>query len=243
MTHIGYASAAARTVAVPHVARRIFREGTGDQIMHPWQRDADTLTFFGELMRRGHRSTEGVAACERIQQIHRAVGGVRNDDQIYTLSVMVSYAEHLAHAMGRSLYSDVEDRARFNFWLGVGRAMHVRNVPETKVELQAWTEEYEARSFEPSHEAHMIGEAHILAIEHRFPGPLIRWARSSTCSARSVATESTNPVSVSPLRSAAALRTRSWRSLTLILMRLWRAGWADPMVGVRGPRRVAEAAK
>lgn len=141
MTHIGYASAAARTVAVPHVARQIFREGTGDQIMHPWQRDADTLTFFGELIRRGHRSPEGVAACERIQQIHRAVGGVRNEDQIYTLSVMISYAEHLALTMGRSLYGDVENRARCSFWLGVGRAMRVRNVPETKAELQAWTEE------------------------------------------------------------------------------------------------------
>src|ERR1022692_2910335 len=60
----------------------------------------------------------------------------------------------------------------------------------------------------------------------------IRWARSSTCSARSVATESTNPVRVSPLRSAAALRTRSWRSLTRMLMRPWRTGSADPMTTI-----------
>jgi hypothetical protein len=178
MGHIGYASAAARTVAVPHVAKQIFREGTGDQIVRPRQRDADTLTFFGELMRRGHRSAEGVAACERIQRIHRAVGGVRNEDQIYTLSVMISFAEHLALAMGGSPYSDVENHARRSFWLGVGRAMCVRNVPDTQAELQAWTEEYEARHFQPSPEAHAVGDAHIRAIEHWFPGPSKRLARS-----------------------------------------------------------------
>jgi hypothetical protein len=178
MAHIGYASAAARMVAVPHVARQIFREGTGDQIVRPWQRDADTLTFFGELMRRGHRSAEGVAACERIQRIHRAVGGIRNEDQIYTLSALISFAEHIARTMGHSFYSDVENRARRSFWLGVGRAMCLRDVPETQAELQAWTEEYETRSFESSPEAHAIGEAHIRAIEHWFPGPSKWLARS-----------------------------------------------------------------
>jgi hypothetical protein len=171
MTHIGYVSSAARTVAVPRVARRIFRAGKGDQIVDPWQRDADTLTFFGELMRRGHRSVEGAAACERIQQIHRAVGAIRNEDQIYTLSLMISFGEHLADTMGHSFYSDTENRARLSFWLGIGRAMRVRDVPETEAELQAWAAEYEARSFEPSPEAHAIGEAHIRGLEHWFPGP------------------------------------------------------------------------
>ncbi len=171
MAHIGYANAAARTVAVPHVARTVFREGTGDQIVHPWKRDADTLTFFGELIRRGHRSAEGMAACERIQQIHRAVGGIRNKDKIYTLSLMASSPRDLAMTMGRPIHSDVENRAQHNFWLGVGRAMQVRDVPETPEELQAWTDEYETKHFEPSPEAHEVGEAHIRAIEHWFPGP------------------------------------------------------------------------
>jgi hypothetical protein len=178
MAHIGYANAAARTVAVPHVARTVFREGTGDQIVHPWERDADTLTFFGELIRRGHRSAEGMAACERIQRIHRAVGGIRNEDKIYTLALMASSPRDLAVAMGRPIHSDAESRAQHNFWLGVGRAMRVRDVPETREELQAWTDEYETKHFEPSSEAHEVGEAHIRAIEHWFPGPSKWLARS-----------------------------------------------------------------
>jgi hypothetical protein len=178
MTHIGYAISAAHTVAAPHVARRIYREGGGDQIVRPWERDADTLTFFGELIRRGHRSAEGVATCERIQQIHQAVGGIRNEDKIYTLSLMANSPRDLAVAMGRPIHSDVENRAQHNFWLGVGHAMRVRNLPETPEELRAWTDEYETKRFEPSREAHEVGEAHIRAIEHWFPGPFKWLARS-----------------------------------------------------------------
>jgi ER-bound oxygenase mpaB/B'/Rubber oxygenase, catalytic domain len=171
MAHIGYVNASARTVAVPHVARTVFREGTGDQILRPWERDADTLTFFGELMRRGHRSAEGIAACKRIEQIHRAVGGVLNEDKVYTLALMIHSPQDLALAMGRPIHSDVENRALHSFWMGVGRAMGVRDVPETPDELRAWAEEYEAKHFEPSTEAHEVSEAHIRAIEHWFPGP------------------------------------------------------------------------
>jgi hypothetical protein len=171
MAHIGYANAAIRTVAVPHVARTIYRDGTGDQIVRPWQRDADTLTFFGELMRRGHRSPEGVAACERIQRIHQAVGGIRNEDKVYTLSLMAFLPQRLALALGRPIHSDVENLGLYNFWMGVGQNMRVREVPETPLELRGWTDEYEAKYFEPSAEAHEVAEAHIRAIERWFPGP------------------------------------------------------------------------
>ena len=171
MSHIGYAIAASRTVAVPRVARTIYGEGTGDQILYPWERDSDTLTFFGTLMRHGYLSAEGTAACKRIEQIHRTVGGVRNEDKVYTLALMVYSPQDLALELGRPIHSEVENRALHNFWMGVGRAMGVRNVPETRAELRAWTDEYEAKHFDPSPEAREVGEAHIRAIEHWFPGP------------------------------------------------------------------------
>ncbi len=169
MSHLGYVAAAARTVAVPRVADRVFRDGKGDQIVRPWERDADTLTFFGELMRRGHRSRTGIAACEQIQQIHRSVGGILNEDQIYTLAVQIFFPDDLARAMGHRYYSEAEQTARLNFWLGIGRAMRVREVPETEAEFRAWMREYEEMHFEPSEMAHFVAEAHIRAIEHWFP--------------------------------------------------------------------------
>jgi hypothetical protein len=67
MAHLGYASGAARTVASPRIAERATRQGTGDQLVRPRARNVDTLTFFSELFRFGHRSPEGIAASARIQ--------------------------------------------------------------------------------------------------------------------------------------------------------------------------------
>lgn len=178
LTHIGYASAGARTVAVPRVADRILRDGRGDQVRRPRQRDADTLTFFGELIRRGHRSAAGRAACERIQGIHRSVKGVLNEDQIYTLCTLIFQSEHLAAAMGRPSYTDVENEARLNFWLGVAGGMQLREVPETRSELLSWMKDYERRYFEPSSQGRKAADAHIRGIEGWFPGPIKPLAQS-----------------------------------------------------------------
>jgi hypothetical protein len=171
-THIGYASAGARLVAVPRVADRVLRGGEGDQALRPRIRDADTLTFFGELIRRGHRSAAGIAACERIQHIHRSVKGILNEDQIYTLCTLIFLGEDFARRMGHPFYTEAENEARFNFWTGVARAMRLREVPETRPELLAWMEGYERRYFEPAPECRQAADAHIRGIEGWFPGPL-----------------------------------------------------------------------
>jgi ER-bound oxygenase mpaB/B'/Rubber oxygenase, catalytic domain len=176
--HLGYASAGIRVNAVPRAAKRVVRDGTGDQILRPWVRDADTLTFFSELMRRGHRSAAGVAACERIQGIHKSVGGVLNEDQIYTLCTLIFYSETLAQTMGHQVHAEVENEARLSFWLGVARHMRLRDVPQTRVELLAWMEDYESRHFAPAPECRAAAEAHIRAIERWFPGPLKPLAQS-----------------------------------------------------------------
>lgn len=175
--HLGYASAAIRVNTVPRVARRIVRDGTGDQIVRPWVRDADTLTFFSELMRRGHRSAAGIAACERIQAIHKSVGGILNEDQIHTLCSLVFYSESLAQTMGHQVHTEVENDARLSFWLGIARQMRLRDVPQTRAELMAWMEDYESTHFAPAPECRAAAEAQIRGIEGWFPGPLKPLAR------------------------------------------------------------------
>lgn len=171
MAHIGYASAGAQQAAVPRVAERLLRDGRGDQVLHPRQRDADTLTFFGELLRRGHRSPEGLAACERIQRIHRSVKGILNEDQVYTLGTLIFGGERFAEAMGSPVYTEAENQARLSFWCGVGRGMRLRGVPESRAEFLAWMEEYEHRYFEPSPINRQAADAHVRGIEGYFPGP------------------------------------------------------------------------
>jgi ER-bound oxygenase mpaB/B'/Rubber oxygenase, catalytic domain len=178
VTHLGYAAAGARLVAVPRVADRVLRGGSGDQVLRPRLRDADTLTFFGELIRRGHRSAAGIEACGRIQRIHRSVKGILNEDQIYTLCTLVFLGERFAASMGRPIYTELEDLARFNFWCGVARAMGLRDLPETRHELLGWMSDYEHRHFAPEPECRQAADAHIRGVEGWFPGPLRPLARS-----------------------------------------------------------------
>jgi hypothetical protein len=149
MAHLGYASGAARTVASPRIAERATRQGTGDQLVRPRARNLDTLTFFSELFRFGHRSVEGVAAGTRIQEIHRAVGRIRNDDQIFVLSQLMFGDERIGAALGRSPYSPRQRNGLFNFWLGAGRAMGLRGLPDTRDGFLAWVTDYERTSSPP----------------------------------------------------------------------------------------------
>lgn len=179
VAHLGYVSAAVRTVAVPRVARRILRGGHGDQVVRPYLRDADTLTFFGELIRLGHRSPAGTAAAERVRQIHDTVGGVRNDDQIYTLGLLIFGQEVLTETLGGPARSAVEVAALFHFWTAVARNMRLHDLPETQDEYRAWMRDYETRNFAPSRECHEAAEAHLAGLDGTFPRPLRAFARAT----------------------------------------------------------------
>jgi len=172
-----YAIGAARTNASPRIAERQVREGRGDQIAHPRERIADTLTFFGELMRCGHRSAEGRAVCDRINGIHREVGRIRNEDQIFVLSQLAFGPEIIGRAMGRQPFSHHVLDGLFHFWLGVGRAMKLKDLPETRPELAAWALDYERRCFEPSADGQMGAEGYRRGLETWFPRPARRLVR------------------------------------------------------------------
>lgn len=126
--YMAYTSGFARTLGNPAVANRIWREGAGDQIRTPVRRDRDTLTFFGEFMRRGHRSPQAQAVFDRVQDIHRQVKGVGNETQVHVLGMLIFDPERFAKAVGHRWFTDKENDARFNFWLGVARGMRLRDV-------------------------------------------------------------------------------------------------------------------
>lgn len=178
MAHLGYASGAARTVASPRIAERATRQGTGDQLVRPRARNVDTLTFFSELFRFGHRSPEGVAACARIQEIHRAVGRIRNDDQIFVLSQLMFGDERIGAALGHDPYSQRQRDGLFSFWHGAGKAMGLRGLPETRDEFLAWVADYERANFEPTEMGHQAAEGYLRGFLETIPPSRHRIARS-----------------------------------------------------------------
>lgn len=175
--HLGYVTAACRTCAVPRVAERIVRDGTGKQVRRPVQRDADTLTYFSAMMRRGQRSAAGRALARHVQDVHDAVGGIHPEDQLYTLATLILGPGRLAAAIGAHPPSATEDLARWHFWTGIGQGMGLSNIPPTLKDLETWAANYEHRLFEPNTICNAAAEAHINGLTDRFPGRTIDCAR------------------------------------------------------------------
>ncbi|QTJ67253.1 DUF2236 domain-containing protein [Rhodococcus sp. ZPP] len=170
--YMAYTSGFARTLGNPAVANRIWREGAGDQIRTPVRRDRDTLTFFGEFMRRGHRSPQAQAVFDRVQDIHRQVKGVGNETQVHVLGMLIFDPERFAKAVGHRWFTDKENDARFNFWLGVARGMRLRDVPETRAEFLDWIDDYERRTFTPTIAAAESFKGQLRGISAYVPRPL-----------------------------------------------------------------------
>jgi hypothetical protein len=180
--HIGYVASGARTCAVPRVARKILQNGNGKQVRDPVNRDIDTLTYFSELFTLGHRSAAGRQACQKLGDMHRRLG-IGNEDQLYTLAVLIFGPEQLAAAYGTRIHSDTEIAAAFSFWRGVGVHMGLRDIPNHPPAYRMWFKAYETRHFQPSQDGHLAAEAHVAGLGRRFPGPALRLGRTAVIQA------------------------------------------------------------
>lgn len=176
--HIGYAAAAAKTCAVPRVAERILNGGDGKQVRNPVKRDADTLAYFSDLFAMGHRSAEGRAACQKLGEMHQRMN-IRNDDQLYTLGLLIFGPQQLAATYGTRVHSATEIDAAFSFWRGVGEQMALHDIPTSPSAYQLWMTAYENQHFEPSEDGHRAAEAHVRGLSVRFPGFALRLARAA----------------------------------------------------------------
>lgn len=139
--HAAYTVAFARQVAIPSIARIVYRTGNGDMMRDVRSRNDDTLLFFGELLRHGHSSARGRAVIDRMEQIH-ARFGITDDDKLYTLGSLAFEADRIAAHLGLDVFSDRERTARYHFWRGVGDYMGLP-VPDTREKFLAWVTGYE----------------------------------------------------------------------------------------------------
>jgi hypothetical protein len=229
VAHIGYVAGAARTVAVPRVAERIMRDGRGKQVLQPVRRDRDTLGYLSALIRAGHRSHEGVALAYRLNAIHEAIGGVTNEDQVYTLAGLITSPELLARRMGHQVHSTRENHARWHFWMGVGRNMKLRDLPESRRELDEWIDVYERAHFEPSEIGRAAADAHIDGLANHFPNQLMALARPMIVAGLGDRARRCFGYKAPPRGLSATLRTL-WRvtsAATPLRMTMLSRTWAD----------------
>ena len=167
--HAAYLVGFARSLGSPRIAERIWRDGTGDQGRIPYRRDEDTLVFFSEFMRRGHRTRAGADGFERARQVHKDVGGVLNEDMIYVHGMLVLDAARVARELGSDYFTDNQLDGMFNFWTGVARGMGLRGLPETRRELAAYVVDYERRHMRPAEVNRLATEGVFRGFERWFP--------------------------------------------------------------------------
>ena len=141
-----YTVAFCRQMAVPSIADVVHRGGRGPIMRDTRKRNDDTLTFFGEFMREGHSSARGKAAIARLNEIH-APFPITNDQSLYTLSSLALEADRIPALLGVELMTDKEKEANYRFWVGVGEAMGITDIPTTYEGLFAWTLAYEKAQF------------------------------------------------------------------------------------------------
>ena len=172
--HAAYTVAFARQVAIPSIARILYRTGTGDMMHDVRRRNEDTLLFFGEMLHHGHSSEYGRSVIDRMEQIHSRFG-ITDDDKLYTLGSLAFEPDRIVEHLGLNVFTDNEREARFHFWCQVGEYMGL-DVPQTREGFLRWTFDYEA-GYEYTDGARKIVDQLFLDWQERwFPGHTKRLA-------------------------------------------------------------------
>lgn len=158
LTYALFTVAFLKQVAVPTMARTLYRRGRGDIVEFPVRRNDDTIVFFGRLLDHGPDSEVGRAWIDRLNAIH-AHFPLRNDDSLYTLATLALDPHALTARLGRSPFTDAEREAQWRFWRAVARRQGVHDIPDSREELVRWAADYERREFAPTPDGRGVARA------------------------------------------------------------------------------------
>lgn len=173
--HAAYLVAFTRQVAVPSIARIVYRTGTGDLMKDVRRRNDHTLVFFGEMLRHGHTSERGRAAIDRMEQIHSRFG-ITDDDKLYTLGSLAFEGERILGLLGIDRFTATEVTGLYHFWRGVGERMGL-TVPATREAFLQWVHDYETAHYGYTEGGRALVDQLFADWRQRwFPGPLQRLA-------------------------------------------------------------------
>lgn len=165
-----FSLAFARQVAIPDIARVLWRNGKGDIVRETRKRNQDTLLFFGQLFRHGDNA-EGQRACEQLRRMH-ARFPIHNDLNLYTLATLSCEPQRLSERLaGRNVFSAAETRATYVFWRRIGELLDITGIPPDEHALRRWMEEYEAAQYLATPEGAGVVQALTADIADLLPLP------------------------------------------------------------------------
>lgn len=166
LTYALFTVAFMKQVAVPTMARILYRRGGGDIMQFPARRNDDTLLFFGQLLDHGPTSPTGRAWIARLNEIH-AHFPIRNDDSLYTLSTLALDPHRITSDLAHSPFTTTELEAQWRFWRSVAELQGLDGLHETREALERWARSYEQQEFAPTIEGRAVARSLIEAFAER----------------------------------------------------------------------------
>jgi hypothetical protein len=166
-----------RQVAVPSIARVIYRGGGGDTLGDIARRIDDTLALFGAFLKWGPSSPEGQAAIARMERIH-ARFQITDEQKRYTLATLIFEADRIGERLGIDQFTAGQREAIWRFWLSVAEQMPLGSLPATSEELRRWMLDYEREHWRYTNDSHRVVERFFEDWTTRwFPRPARRLGR------------------------------------------------------------------
>jgi hypothetical protein len=144
--HAAYLVGFARQVAVPGIARVVYRGGGGENLRDVARRTDDTLTLFGAFFHHGHSSPEGRVAITRMEEIHSHFA-ITDEQKRYTLATLIFEAERIGSHLGFAPFTAGQREASWRFWRGVAEQMPLIGLPASGEDLRRWMLTYERENW------------------------------------------------------------------------------------------------
>lgn len=158
-----------RTYCVPSISAVLDR--SGEFYRHTQRRYDDTAILIAEMCEWGFEAGRGRAALERTNWAHGHFS-ITNDDFLYVLSTFIYEPVRWFDRYGWRLTSRNERLGFYYFWREVGTLMKIRDIPPSYEAFEAWSRDYERRTFRFTESNRKIGIATRDLFAAWYPRPL-----------------------------------------------------------------------
>ncbi|KAK3806849.1 MAG: hypothetical protein J3Q66DRAFT_358612 [Benniella sp.] len=189
-----------KTLAIPSISKILAatRQFTGDR----FKRADDTTYLFLEMNEHYSRNlkrvmTEGKVdenevqndiarheiAIQKLNFLHGQYN-IKQEDFLYTLALLIVEPDIFINQFEWRPLTELERNSLYAIWINNGKKMGIKNIPETKAELIAWSEEYERTHSRFAKSNRVIADVTLdilLSLIPSFTRGLGRMAASALC--------------------------------------------------------------
>jgi len=149
-----------RTYAIPSISKLLHDTSQFETVCG--KRYDDTSLLIEEINNNPLDSERSVQALQRLNAIHNMYSNrISNDDMLYVLSVFVLEPKKWIDRFEWRTMTEQEHQSTFAHWKGIGGRMGIKDIPNTLLQFEAWSEAYEEKHMKYAPSNALVGNATI----------------------------------------------------------------------------------